>query len=61
MKAAMRFGRKIPLPSTLQIVHELRAFCAEEDIRERCAEEDGLPVASSWNAICVYRAGKGTA
>ncbi len=38
-----RFGRRIPVPSTLQISHELRALSAKENSRTRCAEVDGLP------------------
>ena len=38
-----RFGRRIPVPSTLQISHELRALSAKENSRTRCSEVDGLP------------------
>jgi hypothetical protein len=47
---------RIPFPSTIQIVHELMAFSPEENVRERCAEADGLPAEASWDAICAHRA-----
>ena len=28
-----RFGRKLALPSTRQIIHEFRVFSAQEDLR----------------------------
>jgi hypothetical protein len=56
MKAFIRFGRRIPVPSTLQIRHELRAICAEEDVREECAVKEELPVTASWDEIYAQRA-----
>jgi hypothetical protein len=56
MKAFVRFGRRVPLPSTIQILHELRVFSAQEDIREHCADAEGLPIAASWDTICAHRA-----
>src|SRR5208283_2152567 len=56
MKAFVRFGRRVPLPSTIQILHELRMFFAEENVRELCAEAEGLPTAASWDAIGAHRA-----
>ena len=56
MKSFVRFGKRIELPSTVQIVHELMTFSAEEDVRELCAQEEGLPVSASWNVICAHRA-----
>lgn len=35
MKPLLRFGRKIPIPSTLQVRRELRVFIAEDEKRER--------------------------
>jgi hypothetical protein len=31
-------------------------FCAQEDIRERCAEAEGMSIDSSWQQICDHRA-----
>jgi len=42
-----RFGRTFPVPSGLQIAHELRAFSADENVRIRCAEKVGSPEAAS--------------
>jgi hypothetical protein len=50
-----RFGRRMPVPSTLQISHELRAFSAQDDARIRCAAEEGLPSTASWEEIIVRR------
>jgi hypothetical protein len=55
-KQLIRFGRRIPIPSTVQIRHELRAFCAEEDVREECAKAEGLSVQASWEDIYSHRA-----
>jgi hypothetical protein len=51
-----RFGRRIPIPSTLQVSHELRALYFE-DARERCAELDGLTVDASRDEIVQRREG----
>lgn len=56
MKPLIRFGKRIPLLPSVQIRHELRMFCAQEDIRERCAEAEGMPIDSSWEQICEHRA-----
>jgi hypothetical protein len=50
-----RFGRRIPVPSTLAISHDLRALSADENAREHCAEADGLSSASSWEDIVARR------
>ncbi len=59
MKPLVRFGRRIALPSTVQIRHELRVLRAEENVRELCAEAEGLPCSASWDEICVRRARAG--
>jgi hypothetical protein len=51
----IRFGKRIPIPSSLQILHDLRMLSADEDARARCAEEDGLPRTASWEDIIRRR------
>ena len=58
MNKLVRFGRKIPIPSTLQVSRELRLFCAEENTRSLCAEAEGLPPGASWDEIGAHRAAK---
>ena len=48
-----RFGRRMPLASTLAISHDLRVLWADEKARESCAEADGLPNTASWDEIVV--------
>lgn len=55
MKALIRFGRRIPIPSTIQLRHELRLLCAEENVRERCAKDEGLSASASWENIYGHR------
>jgi hypothetical protein len=61
MKPFIRFGRRVAVPATVQILHDLMAFSAEEDCRERCAEADGLSRLASWDAIRARRAALATA
>jgi hypothetical protein len=51
----VRYGKRWPIPSTVQIMHELRAFSAEEDVREECAAKEGLPIAAGWDEIYAHR------
>ena len=55
MNQFRRFGRSFPVPSSLQVIHELRALITEENARERCAEEDGLPAGATWETIIERR------
>jgi hypothetical protein len=52
----LRFGRRIPIPSTVQILHDYRVFAEDCAMRERCAVEDGLPAGTSWADIASHRA-----
>lgn len=40
MAGTYRFGRRIPLPSTVQILRELLAMSASETAKERAAAEN---------------------
>jgi hypothetical protein len=51
MKPLIRFGKRVPLLPSVQIRHELRLFCAQEDVREQCAAAQGMPIGSSWEQI----------
>ena len=50
-----RFGRRITVPSSLQIRNELRALVADEHAREFCAEAERLPDDASWQTIVEHR------
>jgi hypothetical protein len=50
----VRFGRRIAIPSTAQIRHEIRVI-GERRERERCAVAEGLSPAASWDDIIAHR------
>ena len=56
MTANFRFGRRIPLPSTVQLLHDLKVLSAQEEGRKRYALADGLPETASWDEIGAHRA-----
>lgn len=58
MKKFVRFGKSFAIPSTVQIRHELRLFCAEENVRSLCAEGEGLAPGASWDEITAWRSSK---
>lgn len=51
MAQSMRFGRRIPLPSTRQIIHELRVYAAKED--ERIIGTAAKPALAPDDAVLV--------
>jgi len=55
MRSYTRHGRRLSAPSSVQLKHELRAFIAEENVRELCAEADGLPLRATWREIEARR------
>lgn len=56
MTKDFRFGRRMPLPSTLQIRQELEVFSKLEEARVKYALQDGLPQTASWDDIGLFRA-----
>jgi hypothetical protein len=50
----VRFGRRVAIPSTAQIRHEIRVF-GEREERERIATLDGLGPTASWDDIIAHR------
>ena len=61
MKPLVRYGRRVKIPSSLQIKHELRLFIADANVRELCAEAEGLSAWTPWSEICTHRAQAGLA
>jgi hypothetical protein len=55
MRSYIRYGKRVSTPSSVQLKHELRAFIAEENVRELCAEADGLPLRATWKEIEARR------
>lgn len=55
MSYFLRFGKRMPIPSSLQVLHELRALSADEDARMRCAEEGGMASTAGWDEIVQHR------
>lgn len=56
MTNKFRFGRRISLPSTVQILHEFKLLSEQEEGRKRYAVADGLPETASWDEIGAHRA-----
>lgn len=56
MKQLIRFGRRVPVPSSIQVRNELRSFIAEDNVRELCAEAEGMLSSAGWDEICARRA-----
>jgi hypothetical protein len=55
MPSHIRYGRRIQIPSSVQLRHELKAFIAQENVRELCAEAEGLPLRATWKEIEAQR------
>lgn len=53
-KSIIRFGRRIPIPSTVQVRHDYRVYCEEREARELCAAEEGLPSEASRDDIILH-------
>jgi hypothetical protein len=56
---ARRFGKRMTLPSSVQVRRELRLFSAQEDARHRCAADLGLGETATWEAIIIARRARG--
>jgi len=55
MTIKQRFGRPLPIPSTKQIIHELKVFAAYENARQACAKVVGASNNATWQEIHVQR------
>ncbi|MGA3302632.1 MAG: hypothetical protein ABSC72_05005 [Methylovirgula sp.] len=60
MADTFRFGRRVPLPSTRQILHELRVMLANDAAKERAAEEEKQPPGIAKQAVTIDVEAKGT-
>jgi hypothetical protein len=58
---ARRFGKRVTVPSSVQVRRELRLFAAQEDARYRCAADAGLGETATWDAIIRARRARGDA
>lgn len=56
MAKGFRFGRRLALPSIVQILHEFKVVEAQEEGRKRYALADGLAETASWDEIGAHRA-----
>ena len=50
MTQTHRFGRRIPLPATIQILHELLVLSAHEDASKQRATDGGVSEATAGQA-----------
>ncbi len=60
MADTFRFGRRVALPSTRQILHELRVMLADDAAKERAAEEGKQPTGIANQVIGIDVEVKGT-
>ena len=60
MADTFRFGRRVPLPSTRQILHELRVMLADDAAKQRAAEEGKQPTGVANQVISIDVEAKGT-
>ena len=56
MSFLLRFGRRLPIPSTATIRADYKQFAAKEDMRRNWAQEEGLPALTGWDEIIAHRA-----
>ena len=50
-----RFGRRMRIPSTIEIKQAYLARCMLETHRLEWAAEEGMPASASWDAIIEVR------
>ena len=50
-----RHGRRLPLPSTVEIKHAFKVRSVLEGHRTRWAAEEGLPSNATWDEIVALR------